>query len=137
MIAVTSLKLSKKLHEMFPTWDDTYLIYSTWQGQSLSRVIPRSIRSERNNENNPEKIYPAYDLAYLLDKLPRYIPTYKNGTNVPADDYQLHIVADFRDTWTAQYSGLSDLPLYIEHADNPTEAAGLLCLELGKKELLK
>lgn len=80
---------------------------------------------------------PAYDLGFLLRKLPKYIPTYKNGTIHPADDYQLHIVGGFDNDWISQYAGLGDLPLYIQSADTPENALCKLAIELFKQGILK
>lgn len=120
MIQTTSLELSKKLYEMFG-WKSAELhCYVKWHDIDEPNVCDPTCLSDRVGTKD-EFIVWAYDLAYLLEKLPDWTNIWRDGvTKKYFARVHKFMPSDF-----------------IEQADNPTEAAGLLCLELGTRKLLK
>lgn len=121
MIAVTNLELSKQLFEAFPEWHDTEYAYFNNHGTSWSALhIGYAIKLGADYATIK---FSAYHLAYLLDKLPEpFSLIYRDGG------------------WECGTSNPADIsPKYNQHwqlADNPTDAAGLLCLKLKKEGLM-
>lgn len=71
---------------------------------------------------------PAYDLGFLLRKLPRYID----------DSYglSLFVVSGTREHWVARYDYKED-PQCSVMADTPEDTAAKLCIELLKQGILQ
>ena len=76
---VASLELSRELYEL-SGWDDRRAIQYYWHGDDLDHVTV--VDAE---QHEPEcAVYPAYDLGYLLRKLPESTVVSKSGTGYGA-----------------------------------------------------
>lgn len=111
---VASLELCKTLHEL-SGWDargeDELDVYLLGTGNLVS-----------SNNEHPDAICPAYDLGYLLRKLP--------GVKLEQID---------KDYWNAQqsYNDGTELPDYKTcDAGTPEDAAAKLCVALLKQGVL-
>lgn len=143
MIQTTSLALSKKLYEMFGWGGEdcdqlieklnphTGKVIKPFNGINADKqhIVSYGVSRGHINSRNrgEESITPLYNLAYLLEKLPNEHPE--------DHDHGLYLSV-FDNLWIAGYRHY-DYTIDSVDADNPTEAAGLLCLELGEKGLLK
>lgn len=108
MIKTTSLELSKRLYEL-TGWDD-----SEW------RIV--SYKTSKLGS----KTIPAYDLDWLLDRLPKMI-----------DDCCLALWHDGL-VWVVQYDDEDDKPpKYPNSADTPCDAACKLLITLIEQGLVK
>lgn len=123
MSNVASLELSKKLYEL-SGWNDAPFAYDTSYADNWLRYIedfPGDTRERRGVD-----IIPAYDLGYLLRKMPRVDKdgifawvTVSNGTN----------------DWTAYWE--SDQGLYASRSgDTPEDVACKLAIELFNQGIL-
>lgn len=89
--------------------------------------------NKANRPSGHKDQVPAYDLDYLLRKLPPYIATHDEH----ADDYLLTIRPNFAGTmWETIYVGLERL-LYFQQADTPEDAVCKLAIELFQAGILK
>lgn len=83
---------------------------------------------------------PAYDLGYLLRKLPSYI---EQQGNLDGIDRQRRVAFQIRKwerpevVWFAEYHEIYYRPLYRTEADTPEDAACKLAIELFKQGILK
>lgn len=151
----TSLKLSKKLYEAFPEWNDTYFTHQL-KPTRLDFAPPEfkggnqeSTGSEHkwvldkedtNTESRwfPKEQVPAYDTDFLLDKLPTWIePTKKTPHLLTVQPNPIG------SGWNALYRLAVKTPktdykhaIEIQEADTPAEALGNLALALKEKGLL-
>ena len=115
---VASLELSRELYEL-SGWDDRRAIQYYWHGDDLDHVTV--VDAE---QHEPEcAVYPAYDLGYLLRKLPR---TY-GGVG-------LCVWAAGTSKWIAEYDGTRKMRVM---ADSPEDAAAKLAIELFKQNILR
>lgn len=124
----TNLELSRELYEAFG-WDDTdfQFQYSGWNGNDwrLEYGRPTMLDTDADRRYGKQPSFPAYDLAYLLDKLP-------DQTLV-----KRYTKAKARDGGTEWVAVVDDHPWnYTARADNPTDAAGLLALKLREEGIL-
>jgi hypothetical protein len=129
---VASLELCKELYEL-SGWGN-----NPATGDSSEKVWHQTANLPPNDWICWERTHladgniPAYDLGYLLRKLPAYIPTHDEH----ADDYLLRICPNYTgDMWSADYFGLERL-LYFQQADTPEDAACKLAIELWKQGIL-
>lgn len=123
---VANLELCKELYELsgwdlddyWFLWEDTYGIDLHEYGHVVKpkTTIPTG---------RGRKIVPAYDLGYLLRKLPKgsYIQVGKTGRCTASTGNAFHTEAP----WV----------VYKEHGDTPEDAAAKLCIELIKQDILK
>jgi hypothetical protein len=129
MMNVTSLELSKELYEI-SGWDGVDYSYCRNVGQEWEpwSSTEQSDYSYPGFETGP----PAYDLGYLLRKLPADLPyEIETTTHFAA----LTIETDV-DHWYASYSIL-DHDLHTARAKTPEDAAAKLCITLFKQGILK
>jgi hypothetical protein len=128
---VASLELCKELYEL-SGWDDTYF---SWNFNSS--VPEQGWYVDDDNLAYPKSdTYPAYDLGYLLQKLPKNIS--RNGNL-----YWLTLDCNLREEWMVWYNGRSsddlmpDVDYSLVCADTPEDAAAKLAIELFKQGILK
>lgn len=85
------------------------------------------------------EIYPAYDLGYMLRKLPPYEP--KSGDRIKTElEYHGGIGGGASRKWVARWYAVDDqgkhyIPFNVM-ADTPEDAAAALAIELFKKGVL-
>jgi len=105
-----SLELSKELYELSGWGTDL-----EWRSDSTTDI---------------SGAYPAYDLGFLLRKLPRWV-----------EDGMLELSTRqgrFREGWLASYVDMDDQPTGVEGcAETPEDALTLLAIELFKQGILK
>jgi hypothetical protein len=129
MIGIASFELCKELSEI-SAWSNTekywyqdWLLQNSWKVGYLGQA--------------DEKTYPAYDLGYLLRKLPKNITEFW-GNGYPASPCLmfsgLEWVIFYQSTMTGEHN--TD-ELFNQFAETPEEAACLLALELFKQGVLK
>lgn len=119
---VASLENCKRLYEL-SGWDDTYLVYNTANG----KVTPLFAKELMHRDD-----YPAYDLGYLLRKLPPII-TLKSraGGRWSAQLIRGQLVYNPQEQkdeikkWEVERT-----------ADTPEDAAVLLCIKLIEQGVL-
>lgn len=129
---VASLELCEELYELsgwvdtlFDKNEDTYRIWSYSRADYEMHV---GLRDGNEKLSDYQEAYPAYDLGYLLRKLPEEYP----------DAYALQIRREPSDCWYAGYyarTGDSDLRTE-SRADTPEDAAVKLAIELFKRGVL-
>lgn len=125
---VASLELCKELYEL-SGWDDTYL---EWRfASSNDTMFPRSWvinAQQKNGKHITEKDIPAYDLGYLLRKLPAEYKdnTFVLGKSAKDGHYTVAYV------WAEKYQSL-----FKQTADTPEDACAKLAIELFKQRILK
>ena len=131
---VVKLELSKKLYEL-SEWSDTS---NTWMKHSLSDkakcyAIPTAETGIQVLNGELEYKYPAYDLGYLLRKLPKEYRTHRSGKKtITSREIQL-------EQWGNQWMiGLGDGDKeYLEaKADTPEDALCLLAITLFESGIL-
>jgi hypothetical protein len=80
--------------------------------------------------NNPAQVA-AYDLGYLLRKLPKRISVGEHRAAL-----EFCTISDTDDSpWYMQYVGAGS-PKYYQWADTPEDAAAKLCIELIKQKVI-
>ena len=138
---VASAESCKELYEL-SAWMDTGISskYETWKDSAkLWRTF---------GWFNPDTDYPAYDLGYLLRKLPPQLVRKNGGVT---KRWHLHlevwtdIVTDEPNGWVASYqSNRNDTGVYvakgremIEFSDTPQNAVANLAIELFKRRVLQ
>lgn len=128
-MSTASLKLCKIL-EKLSAWYGTDYFWEKKTGRLTQDIM--TLRAS----GLPEVGYvPAYDLGYLLRKLPQSI--YNN-------DYFLQFEQDFDDNWSVHYMYIfnprENSRVVVKHrmtADTPEDAACKLLIELIKQKVLK
>ena len=128
---VASLELSRELYEL-SGWDDRRAIQYYWHGDDLDHVTV--VDAE---QHEPEcAVYPAYDLGYLLRKLPGSFNDKGNSyyfmLDRSIDDYEKGY------SWAAAYMSLSSIRERLQQlAVTPEDAAAKLAIELFKQNILR
>lgn len=132
----TSLELSKKLYGVFG-WDGTNCYwYDDKHSDRFVTLAPHHY-AVQDLPDNFEKLAPAYDTGFLLDKLPKFV----------GDDKVPHLLClqpnPVGKGWMAFYRHKSISPSHrlvetshVAEADIPSEALGNLALALKEKGLL-
>jgi hypothetical protein len=121
---VASLELCKELHETsrweLPTSSEFHWVETADGDQQLW--------ARRYHEIWDEEVgrFPAYDLSYLLRKLPPQI----DGI------YDLIVSPGITGSWLVCYCEPDGLTQYDQVADTPEDAATMLAIELFKQGLL-
>lgn len=128
---VASLELSKELYEL-SGWKDTSF---SWASVIDKTVAYKPLVRATIGSNSAWHEDPAYDLGYMLRKLPHR--TQKNGQfNLsPYLDYKPHPFPNLPTTmvmWQAQYGPEAHRQL----GDTPEDAACRLAIELFKQGVL-
>lgn len=117
-MTTASLELSKELFKL-SGWEDTDFQYAGWNGKEwrLEYGKPEMIDLLADFRFKKQSNYPAYDLGYLLQKLPRY-------SCIEIDDVisATHTNIDHKD--------------FTEIADTPENATVKLCIELFKQGIM-
>lgn len=122
---VASLELCKELHEL-SGWGDTPISLLLNDFGDVADIL-------RTGEENPYgkgyRFAPAYDLGYLLRKLPQYLDNHK----------RLNIHPTYDGSWWSGYSPVGDYDISdFAQIDQDTEnAACKLAIELFKQGILK
>lgn len=144
----TSLEISKRLYEL-SGWMGTYCCWDKtpdkddWHVRQLVTINP----PETNGK------YPAYDLGYILRKLPhhlyiedgtKYTFEYSVGAERTHDiggQYQLELEKwednDYALRYMCHSNGIGTYPKSATHADTPEDAVGLLAIKLFEEGVLK
>lgn len=125
---VASLELCKELYKL-SGWEDTSF---AWVDSEHKPTRTKHI-SKLSVTNASELTYmaPAYDLGYLLRKLPG-----KVKHNGPKELLLTYVDSD--KWWLAQYVGVNNsYTLGTQVADTPEDAACNLTIELFKQNILK
>jgi hypothetical protein len=118
-----SLDLCKELYEL-SRWDDTTY---TWYGSPHPERDDFELGLTGVHMDCIE--YPAYDLGYLLRKLPDEATSKKHG------GYHYFYMHHNSEYWYAYY-GVIDTTEFMEYADTPENAADKLSIALFKKGIL-
>lgn len=132
---VASLELCKELYEL-SGWRLTYFNHHQFQNHSSpieSRHIVHTTLGDNNYGLELEgasyiyqlEITPAYDLGFLLRKLPYKFP------NSQINHWLT--VSKGANSWVARYSNRED---FVKRADTPEDAAAKLAIELLKSGVL-
>jgi hypothetical protein len=119
-VNVASLELCSELYELSGWGSQEF-----WWTEVADYPFDRNKWIAHNQGNIPRK-YPAYDLGYLLRKLPAMI----DGDCV---------TLTHADKWGASYEGLRGGALmsrFIQSADTPEDTAAKLAIELFKQGVL-
>lgn len=134
---VASLELCKKLYEL-SEWDDVSNFYApideniSWHIFNVNEETYYTTDGKHSTDGLKNRV-PAYDLGYLLRKLPPYYSTYgKDG-----DDCILRVQATFsRKGWYAYYNGPGQKMTFLQISGSPEDAAIKLAIELFKSGVL-
>lgn len=124
---VTSLELSKKLAEAFPEWNNAYFVWFRWGDNPEEISVTPSINIPPHLNKNDYTV--AYDLSYILDKLPEGTYIRKN-LQFPKKRSRQH---------KGKYSCVCPPNLAGNnqaYADTAVEAAGMLALKLKENGVL-
>ena len=134
---VASQELCKELYEV-SGWEDTYTTHIL-SGKDVDYDINRSATMG-------SLLYPAYDLGYLVRKLPLTIEFDNEkweevyGRSLPSYFFMARDLDTMDNKWRVQYQG-EDQEDVIEDtmfdADTPEDATAKLCIELFKQGILK
>jgi len=131
---VASLELCKELYEL-SGWDDTYFTYmhSQWQQGGKTQHRHRLTHTTANKRSTDPLNIPAYDLGYLLRKLP-YSVLDEYGGKV----FGVNLKATASGGWVVWYGEIGKTTeMYFNSADTPEEALASLAIELFKSGVLK
>jgi hypothetical protein len=130
---VTSLELCKELYELSGWEPDNWFDTDTADGSPEEYLLTyEDVTVGYGGELRPNTA-PAYDLGYLLRKLPVRIAEDVN------DIYWLSITPmDRQGTWSLSYEGNREESddLYFNFGDTPEDAAAKLAIELFKQGIL-
>lgn len=124
---VASLELCKELYEL-SGWPSELLIWSARSIDGKRRGKHRVIVDQNKQATDS---YPAYDLGYLLRKLPALLG--KRGSS-SAEGLRL---AKDKDKYLAGYIGVDLVWGFPCEADTPEDATCKLAIELFKQGVLK
>ncbi len=123
---VANLELCKELHEL-SVWDDT--VWFHFKGHLYTS------HELRGQTVGPGwEPVPAYDLGYLLRKLPRYLEFQGKHEG----DFLLKLMPLYDgSTWRIEYAEASDdwMPFCVD-ADTPENAVAKLAIELFKQKII-
>lgn len=129
---VASLELCKELYEL-SGWDRTDKSWWIEQWGNFDTEVARY--AHKQDEDDTSTIhYPAYDLGYLLRKLPNYVWSERYQEKA-----RLWVRKD-EDNWFAWYfvNGIQDVVSeFGTNADTPEDATAKLAIELFKQGILK
>lgn len=114
---VASLELCKELYEL-SGWDGTHIFYDAENDP---------VESKRALIMHPTKNCPAYELGYLLRKLP---------TDIEEAQFVNVGTADEKEPWVAEYSPSLTVKTIYAFADTPEDAACKLAIKLFKNGIL-
>lgn len=129
---VASLELCKELYEL-SEWDGTQLVHDYSSGTIV--YYPSPVAAYHINDTLPYENIPAYDLSYLLRKLPRKF----DNTNTQVLFLMLAPSPPNNTQWVANYGGTDYLGVkpYECFDDTPEDALCALAIELFKQGVLK
>lgn len=120
---VASLELCKELFEL-SGWKGTHYNWYTHVSAKVEPELQHRKMVRLADSNNWIEI-PAYDLGYLLRKLPH---------RIKFKDFELHKV--YEDDWWAGYTYQEEFVIKA-FADTPEDATCKLAIELFKQGVLK
>jgi hypothetical protein len=115
---VASLDLCRELYEL-SGWDDTTFLFIEGDIEGVGPASEYGYHPEMGD-------IPAYDLGYLLRKLPPHI----NERPITISNYMID-----GSSWSAAYMEY-DQEIYTASADTPEDAAAKLVIELFKQGIL-
>lgn len=121
---VASLELCKELYELSGWANNTKQLDNIWGTDAEGRSAVITGQAYGNSENKigiPIELVPAYDLSYLLRKLP---DTVAKG------------VFWRQGRWNAEYLEQKKVKIHWQHADNPEDAIAKLLIELFKQGVI-
>ena len=131
---VASLELCKELYELSGWNEEPDYIWATTYGQPY-KLVPRTVIGKDLIQALKQKsfIIPAYDLGYLLRKLP-----YKVYDDYSAWVYGYKLMPTASTGWKIWYGEVgTDSEMYFNSAETPEDAACKLAIELFKQGVLK
>lgn len=136
----SSLELSKELYEL-SGWTVTDYVWRHHKPNDASQLELRVAKEadDYRFRNSPEAkrfreenaFYPAYDLGYLLRKLPRQKDMYDLVLATYVDVYTE------REGWICGFQQRDNFIDPVNIADTPEDAAAKLCIELFKQGIIK
>lgn len=134
MSYVASLELCKTLFEL-SGWDETLMHWNDREfghsggvhGRSGNYELITGWVEELDSEELVE-LYPAYDLGYLLRKLPVWTSSKEHGP--------LEIIPFVGGKWEMKYSHKTVKHTILGEADTPEDAAAKLAIDLFKQGIL-
>jgi hypothetical protein len=132
MMNVASLELCETLYEL-SGWEDTGFEWANPSARSLAKKQPNKPYLKGRHKYHqvskkvwrPHTICAAYDLGYLLRRLPTTIGQVTDRLRLTKGDLG----------WYAQYDR-AVLNNILEDADTPEDAVAKLCIELFKQGVL-
>lgn len=131
MINVASFELCRELYKL-SGWDESHLKYTNfyYAGKNGKKRLDRWKLKHSRTETDGELIIPAYDLGFLLRKLPKFV-----------DRAEFWMTNDVL-AWTAgyatdKYANGNFHFTRSETADTPEDAATKLAIQLFKEGVLK
>lgn len=143
MIDTASLKLCKELYKL-SGWEDTYFFIRHHKPNGATLVMERQTmtnESLRFRGRNPPEVqkrfeeendfWPAYDLGFLVRKLPDYVKLFRNNEG---QYYSAAVTANFRHPRNPLGSPDDAHQWYI--SDTPEDALSKLAIELFKSGVL-
>lgn len=119
---VASLDLCRELYEL-SGWE-AHFAYNTYTGNVVKRFA----------KHDPA-ILPAYDLGYLLRKLPKYIGHASQSCRFGLFPQGFTNTASAN--WCASYDTYKGEIYLLQTADTPEDAACKLAVELFKQDILQ
>lgn len=123
---VASLENCKELYEL-SGWDETDKTWNSFHGDPPEVVF--------TNRSIGTILHPAYNLGYLLRKLPRSIAN--GGISFLDLEASLFLQPGGGITWQAGYRvGVAQAQV-LATANTPEDAAAKLCIELIKEGVIK
>lgn len=147
---VSNLDLSRELYEL-SGWRDTFSVYEQTDGIPMGKPYIAYPELEKRyglwGTQELKKRTPAYDLGYLLCRLP-YLENWDEGVGILGIDLsppvrKAHFDDSAHDDWIAHAStrGIDEGGRYHGHTqgrgDTPEDAVAKLAIELFKRGVLK
>lgn len=116
---VASLELCKELYDL-SGWADVNYAWNTGNGRVMRLYVDDGEILHRDD-------YPAYDLGYLLRRLPIKAPNLKGSVN-----YWFTLTTIHTGEWMAWYDGTAGQA----YGNSPEDAAAKLAIKLFKQGIL-
>lgn len=132
---LTQLDISRALYEL-SGWDDTEYCHKTVLTGDLLEFRAISLTEDAGVGANARFVCPAYDLGYLLRKLP-FFHEYWNGGNEAGYLTVKHWAVQYEAGYWEENGDRDHYNKFTSgYADTPEDAAAKLAVELFKKGVL-
>lgn len=127
---VASIDLCRELYEL-SGWDDTDRLCCL----TCNEIVADE---QKIDDGRTHESIPAYDLGYLLRKLPKFGKYTRGDGLVAKDKTRLTITVADSGTWVATMDSDYEEDGWIDpsYADTPEDAAAKLAIELFKQGIL-